>query len=50
MAMALPCCAVSVPYYLGYDRFAVWPAPDYVSIYTIGSKMELYHKDNHDFR
>ena len=35
MALAQPCCFVSVPYYEGYDRFAVWPAPNSVSLYNV---------------
>ena len=38
MALAVPsarlaqsCCQVSLPYYEGYNRFAVWPAPNSVS-------------------
>ena len=35
--MALPpsCCAVCVPYYEGYNRFAVWPSPSLVSLNII---------------
>ena len=41
MALAVPsarlaqaCCLVSLPYYEGYNRFAVWPAPNSVSRFT----------------
>ena len=35
MALVQPCCAVRVPYYEGFNRFAVWPAPSSVRLYLI---------------
>ena len=39
--LAQACCLVSLPYYEGYSRFAVWPAPNSVS--------KLYQIKVHEF-
>ena len=32
MAFTQACCEISVPYFEGFNRFVVWPAPSSVSL------------------